>query len=99
MPEIVVDKELIKKVAKNARLTLTDEEVEKFEPQLKEIILESFNKLDEIEVDEEPSFQPIESKNNFRKDEVKESLELNDVMKNVSQKLRENNYVKGPKVL
>lgn len=99
MPEIVVDKELIKKVAKNARLTLTDEEIKKFEPQLKEIILDSFNKLDEIEADEEPSFQPIESKNNFRKDEVKESLELDEVMKNVSQKLRENNYVKGPKVL
>ena len=99
MPQIHVDKELIKKVAKNARLNLTEEELEKFVPQIKEIILDSFNLLDEVDANEEPSFQPIESKNQFRKDEVKEGLTQEEALKNVSQKLKENGYVKGPKVL
>jgi aspartyl-tRNA(Asn)/glutamyl-tRNA(Gln) amidotransferase subunit C len=99
MPKIQINNELIKKVALNARLKLTDEEVEKFLPQIKEVIIDSFNKLDEIEANEEPSFQPIESKNQFRKDEVKEGLLQEEALKNVSEKLVENGYVKGPKVL
>ncbi len=99
MPEIEVTKELIQKVATNARLKLTDEEIEKFLPQIKEIIVDSFNKLDEVEANEEPSFQPIESKNKFRKDEVKEGLSQEEALRNVSAKLKEKGYVKGPKVL
>lgn len=99
MPEIEVTKELIQKVATNARLKLTDEEIEKFLPQIKEIIVDSFNKLDEVVAEEEPSFQPIESKNQFRKDEVKEGLSQEEALRNVSLKLREKGYVKGPKVL
>jgi aspartyl-tRNA(Asn)/glutamyl-tRNA(Gln) amidotransferase subunit C len=99
MSEIVIDKELVKKVAKNARLTLTEKELEKFTPQLKEVILNSFNKLDELEVNEEPSFQPIEQKNKLREDIVKESLSQQDALKNVKKELRENGYIKGPKVI
>ena len=61
MVNVEVTKELIKKVAQNARLNLTDEELEKFVPQIKEIILDSFNKLDEFDATGvKPSFQPIE---------------------------------------
>jgi aspartyl-tRNA(Asn)/glutamyl-tRNA(Gln) amidotransferase subunit C len=99
MSEIVIDKKLVKKVAKNARLNLTEKELEKFTPQLKEVILNSFNKLDELEVNEEPSFQPIEQKNKLREDIVKESLSQQDALKNVKKELRENGYIKGPKVI
>ncbi len=99
MANIEVTKDLIRKVALNARLNLTEEELEKFVPQIKEIILDSFNKLDEINAAEEPSFQPIEMSNKFRKDEVKPSLSVEDALKNASAKLRENNYFKGPKAL
>jgi aspartyl-tRNA(Asn)/glutamyl-tRNA(Gln) amidotransferase subunit C len=99
MTGIEVTKDLIRKVALNARLNLTEEELEKFVPQIKEIILDSFNKLDEINATEAPSFQPIEMSNKFRKDEVKPSLSVEDVLKNASAKLRENNYFKGPKAL
>jgi len=99
MSDIAVDKDLIRRVAKNARLSLTEEELEKFVPQIKEVVLDSFNKLDEIDAKEEPSFQPVVVKNRFRKDVPKKSLELEDVFKNASPKLRENNYFKGPKVL
>ncbi len=99
MVSLTVDKELIKKVATNARLNLTEEELEKFVPQIKEIILDSFSKLDSIEATEEASFQPIEIKNKFRRDEVKESVSIEKVFENVSPNLRKDNYIKGPKVL
>lgn len=99
MPTVEVTKELIKKVAKNARLTLTEEELEKFVPQIKEVIVDSFSKLDSIEVSEEPSFQPLPLKNKFRKDEVKDGLSQEKALLNVSLKLKENGYIKGPKAL
>jgi aspartyl-tRNA(Asn)/glutamyl-tRNA(Gln) amidotransferase subunit C len=99
MVNVEVSKELIKKVAENARLNLSEEELEKFVPQIKEVILESFNKLDELEVNEPPSFQPIEQKNKMRKDLPLPSIPVDDALKNVSQKLREETYIKGPKAL
>lgn len=99
MDKVEVNTELIKKVATNARLNLTEEELEKFVPQIKEIILESFSKLDSIEANEKPSFQPIELSNKFRRDEVKPSLLIDEIFSNVSKELKKENYIKGPKVL
>jgi aspartyl-tRNA(Asn)/glutamyl-tRNA(Gln) amidotransferase subunit C len=99
MVEIKIDKELVKKVAINARLILTESELEKFTPELAQVILESFNKLDSINAEEEPSFQPIEQKNKLRVDEVKESLTQEEALQNVKSDLRENGYIKGPKVM
>ena len=99
MVQIEVTKDLIKKVAVNARLNLTDAELEKFVPQIKEIILDYFNKLDEVDAKEEPSFQPIQMSNKFRKDEPKLGLSQDEALQNVSSKLKENGYIKGPKVM
>ena len=69
-----VNKELITHVANTARLTLTDDEIEQFVPQIKEI-LETFSKLDEVDTKGiEPSFQPFPLKNAFREDKVEPSL-------------------------
>ena len=100
MVNVEVTKELIKKVAQNARLNLTDEELEKFVPQIKEIILDSFNKLDEFDAsDTKASFQPIEMSNKFRKDIVGKSLTQDEALQNVSVKLKQDGYIKGPKAL
>jgi aspartyl-tRNA(Asn)/glutamyl-tRNA(Gln) amidotransferase subunit C len=99
MVEVKVDKALVKKVAKNARLELSEAELEKFTPQLKEVILDSFNLLDEIDADEEPSFQPIKQQNKLRKDEVKPSLTQDEALANVNVMLRDRGYIKGPKSL
>jgi aspartyl/glutamyl-tRNA(Asn/Gln) amidotransferase C subunit len=100
MVQVEVTKDLLRKVAKNARLNLTEEELEKFVPQIKEIILDSFNKLDEVEVGEtKASFQPVEINNKFRKDVVGKSLTQEDALKNVSIKLKQEGYIKGPKAL
>ncbi|MFA5357581.1 MAG: Asp-tRNA(Asn)/Glu-tRNA(Gln) amidotransferase subunit GatC [archaeon] len=99
MEKAEVTKELIWRVAANARLNLNEKELEKFAPQIKEIILDSFNKLDEIEAEEEPSFQPTEMKNVFRKDEPKKCLTQEEALSNAKKELKEKGYFKGPKVL
>ncbi|HPM85809.1 MAG: Asp-tRNA(Asn)/Glu-tRNA(Gln) amidotransferase subunit GatC [Candidatus ainarchaeum sp.] len=100
MVQVEVTIELIKKVAKNARLNLTDEELEKFVPQIKEIILDSFNKLNEFDAKGvKPSFQPVEVSNKFRGDEVKEGVTQEEALSNVVAKLKEEGYFKGPKAM
>ncbi|MFH1586308.1 MAG: Asp-tRNA(Asn)/Glu-tRNA(Gln) amidotransferase subunit GatC [Candidatus Diapherotrites archaeon] len=92
-----VDKELLLRVAKNARLELTDKEIKKFLPELKEI-LESFSKLDEVDVSKEkPSFQPIELKNVMREDKVEKCLTQEEALSLTQHK--KDGYFKGPKVV
>ena len=92
-----VDKELIKKVATNARLNLTESEINEFLPQLKEIItnFEIIQKAPTKNV--EPSFQPMEIKNITREDKVSECLSQEDALKN--SKHKSSGYFKGPKAL
>ena len=74
MPKVKVDRELLLKIASNARINLSEPEIKKFLPQL-EAVLKSFSKLDEVDVSkEEPSFQPIVLKNVLREDKKGESL-------------------------
>ena len=97
MPKIKVDKKLLLDVAANSRLKLSEEEIEKFLPQLKEV-LENFSKLDKLNVEkEEPSFQPIKLKNVFREDKVGKCLTQEEALSNTTHK--KNGYFKGPKVV
>ena len=92
-----INKELIQHVANVARLKLTDKEIEKFLPQLKEV-LEAFSKLNEVNTDKvEPSFQPIDMKNVMRDDNIDLCLTQDEALLNA--KNRKNGYFKGPKVL
>ena len=89
-----VDKELIEHTAELARLKLTDAEIKKFLPQLKEI-LESFSKLDEVNTNNvKPSFQPVELKNMLREDKIKPCLKQKQALKNSKQ--NKDGYIKGP---
>jgi len=92
-----VDKELIKKVADNARLNLTESEINEFLPQLKEVLsnFEIIIKAPTKYV--EPSFQPIEIKNITREDKVEPSLSQEEALKN--SKHKQNGYFKGPKAI
>lgn len=92
MPESIVDK-----VAKVARLSLTDAEKAKFEKDMHEI-LKAFGSLDKAKTDGvEPAFQPIETKNVLRDDVVEECLSQEDALSNTEHK--ENGFFKGPKVI
>ncbi|PIN85654.1 MAG: Asp-tRNA(Asn)/Glu-tRNA(Gln) amidotransferase GatCAB subunit C [Candidatus Diapherotrites archaeon CG11_big_fil_rev_8_21_14_0_20_37_9] len=97
MPKVVVDKDLLVKVAGNARLNLTDGEIKKFLPQLKDVF-ESFSALDEVDINSlEPSFQPIKLENVFREDVVEKCISNEDALANTPHK--KDGYFKGPKVI
>lgn len=92
-----VDKELILKVAKNARLKLTGNEIEEFLPQLKDI-LDNFEKIKNVDTSNvKEIFHPIEIKNNFRKDIVEKSLTQDEALSNTKHK--KDGYFKGPKAI
>jgi aspartyl-tRNA(Asn)/glutamyl-tRNA(Gln) amidotransferase subunit C len=92
-----IDKDFIRKVASNARLDLTEEEVAKFIPQFKEI-LESFSKLDEVDVkNTKISVQPIDIEPNLRADKPEPCLSQEDALKNSQHK--KDGYFKGPKAI
>jgi len=96
MAKSKVDKKLLLKVAANARLNLTEKEINEFLPQLKEI-LKAFGKLDEIDVkNEKPSFQPLPIENVARKDVVEKCLSQEEALKNTKNK--KDGYFMGPKV-
>ena len=97
MPKVKLDEELILKVAKNARLKLSENEVKKFLPQMKEI-LEVFDRLDEVDVSKtKPSFQPLPVKNVFRKDNAGKCISQEEALS--LAKHSKNGYFKGPKVV
>ena len=97
MPKVKVDRELLLKVAANARLNLTDAEIKKFLPQLA-AVLESFSKLDELDVSKEiPSFQPIPIKNVLREDAPGRCLTQEEALSNTQHK--KDGYFKGPKAI
>lgn len=90
-----VDKDLILKVARNARLNLSQKEVDEFVPQLKEILV-YFSVLDEADVkDVKPSFQPIPMKNVFRDDKVGKCLSRDEALSNSAH--NKDGFFKGPK--
>ncbi len=97
MPKVKVDRELLLRVAANARLNLTEAEIKKFLPQMQDI-LAAFSKLDELDVSkQEPSFQPLPIKNVFREDKVGKCLSQEEALFNTTHK--KDGYFKGPKVL
>ncbi|MBI4150203.1 Asp-tRNA(Asn)/Glu-tRNA(Gln) amidotransferase subunit GatC [Candidatus Woesearchaeota archaeon] len=92
-----VDKDFIRRVATNARLELSEKEIEKFVSQFKEI-LDAFSKLDELNTkDVEIQIQPVELKNALREDTICPSLSQEDALSNTQHK--KDGYFKGPRAL
>ena len=90
-----LNKELIEKVAKNAKLKLTEEEKEEFLPQLQEI-LDSFSVLDEAPIENlHASFQPFPIKNVLREDKEEPSLTQEEALQNTP--LKKDGFFRGPK--
>lgn len=92
-----INKELILKVAKNARLNLSESEIKEFEKDFKEI-LDIFSEISKIDTkDIKESFHPIEIRNHLREDKVKKSLTQEEALKNSNH--RTEIYFKGPKAI
>ena len=92
-----INEELLKKLAKNARLELSEKEIKEFLPQLKEI-LHSFSVLNEAPIQNlHASFQPLLIKNVFREDKIEGGLTQEEALKNTEHK--KDGFFKGPKVM
>ena len=92
-----VSRELLQKVAKNARLGLSETELEELLPQFSEM-LETFRKISELDVEGlEPALHPVEMKNVFREDKATECLPQTVALANTVHK--KNGYFKGPRVV
>ncbi len=90
-----IDKELVKRVAENSKLKLTDEEMEKFTKQLSDV-LTTFRKLDEVDTkDVKASFHPQEMKNVFRDDKAVDWK----WQPLANTKHKEGKHFKGPKIV
>ena len=92
-----VGEELIKHVAEVARLNLTEAEIKKFVPQLKEI-LNTFSEISKVDTKGiKPSIQPVELKNVFREDNIGVSLTQEEALRNTEHK--KDGYFKGPRAV
>ncbi|MBL7206711.1 MAG: Asp-tRNA(Asn)/Glu-tRNA(Gln) amidotransferase subunit GatC [Candidatus Aenigmarchaeota archaeon] len=93
-----MDKEMMEKVAKLARLNLTESEMKKFSKDLEEI-LKAFKSLDKVKTDSvKPTIQPIEMENITRDDKIEDSLSQEEALSNVKLN-KEKGYFKGPRVV
>lgn len=92
-----VDRKLLEHVADVARIKLSEEEIKKFLPQLKES-LEFFSQLKEINTDNvKPSFHPVELKNAMREDKEEKCLSQDDALSLTEHK--KDGYFKGPRAV
>ena len=95
--KVKINKELIEHVAEVARLKLTDNEIEKFSKELKEVI-ETFSKLDKVDTKGiETGLQPVELKNILREDKKEQSLSQEEALSLSEHK--KDGYFKGPKAI
>ena len=92
-----VDRKLLEHVAELARLKLSEDEIRKFLPQLKEL-LEFFSQLKSIDTGNiKPSFQPVELKNAMREDKEGKCLSQDDALSLTEHK--KDGYFRGPKAI
>jgi aspartyl-tRNA(Asn)/glutamyl-tRNA(Gln) amidotransferase subunit C len=92
-----IDKAQVRKVAKLARLELTEKEMEEFTVQLSAILdyMEKMNELDTANV--EPLAHCLPISNVFRDDSIKASLGTEKTLANAPQ--RDGEFFKVPKIL
>ena len=81
-----ISNEEVKHIAKLAKLSLSDDEVEKFSTELGQIA-EFVNQLNEVDISGiEPTAHVVDKKNVFRKDEMKDSFPREQILKNAPSK-------------
>jgi aspartyl-tRNA(Asn)/glutamyl-tRNA(Gln) amidotransferase subunit C len=83
---MVVTKQEIEKIAKLSKLIFSDEELESFTAQIKEI-LEHIEKINELELDDiSQAFHFSGNRNHLREDSMKPWLTQKEALKNAPEK-------------
>lgn len=89
-----VDKKLVEKVAKVARLNLSEREKKEFVKDFKEI-LDAFSELDEVNTKRvAATLHPVKIEESYLPDKVQKSLTQKQALANTSHKKK--GYFKGP---
>ena len=92
-----IDRDLIEKVAKISRLTLSEKEKEDFVRDFKDI-LDIFSRIGKENTDKiELSVQPVKIENVTREDKIGKCLSEKDVFQNTE--FKEKDFFKGPRIL
>lgn len=87
----------VKKLAKIARLKLSDRELEAIRSDL-DSVLKAFEKIQKVDVTGvEPSWHPVKLRGRVRKDEMEKGLTQEQALSNTKNK--ERGYFKGPRSL
>ena len=90
-------REQVLHVADLAKIHLTEEEIEKYGYQLKQI-LDEIGKINDVKINnDEFMISPTDNTNVYHFDEVKEILEIEEVLKNAPK--TNGNYIEVPLVL
>lgn len=89
-----MEEDKLKQVSDNARIRLTEDEVDTFSNDLDDV-LEKFESLQEVDVeDTEPAFHPVELNEETRADQKGSSLSQEEALSNSEN--TERGYFKGP---
>ena len=81
-----LDKEKVLHVATLAKLRIEDEELEKYEKELKDL-MDEVNRIQEVEIeDEEILISPSDNKNVYNEDTIGEMLTREEILKNANKK-------------
>ncbi len=89
-----MEEDKLKQVSDNARIRLTEDEVDTFSSDLDDV-LEKFESLQEVDVENtEPAFHPVELNEETREDEEGSSLTQEEAVSNSEN--TERGYFKGP---
>lgn len=82
----MISEEEVKHIGQLARLDLDEDEIKTFAAQLSNV-LDSFDKLDELDTEDvEPTAYTVPMSNVFREDKVKESLDRATALENAADK-------------
>ncbi|MBU4154397.1 MAG: Asp-tRNA(Asn)/Glu-tRNA(Gln) amidotransferase subunit GatC [Proteobacteria bacterium] len=93
----MIDKKTVEHVAKIARLSLSEDEKEKFAKELSAVV-DSFAKIKEADTEGvEPTFQPVPISNVMRDDSEEKCLSQEEALANAEHK--ESGYFKGPRIV
>lgn len=92
----MISEEQVKHIASLAKLNIKDEEMEKYQKQLSDILTE-IDKIVEVKIDEEIMISPSDNKNNYSEDIVEEHILKEEAFKNA--KRVKSNYIAIPKAL
>lgn len=94
---MAVTREEVKRIAKLAKLSLTEDEEINLQKEMSSI-LDYVDKLNEIDTnDVEPLSHPITVENVFREDKIEKSISREDALKNAPDATEE--FFKVPKVI